>query len=278
MKRLYISADIEGVAGITSMEQLAPEGFEYNAAREWMTNEVLAVCEAAFDAGIDEIVVSDSHGNGQNIFPERIPKNVRLIRSWPRPLAMMQGVEDGAYVGAVLLGYHTGVNNPKGGLAHTFSLSFQDVCLNGESASETVVSAATASLYGVPIIMVSGDDCYTEYAGEILPWAERVTTKENVGILSTITKGPQHILDDLRVGIKSALARRDEMRLFQLATPIDVELEFRRVYPAEILSFLRPYTRCGASRIRAGADDVQEAIDLIRFATFAGRPRPEMNW
>ena len=66
-QRLYISADIEGVAGVVTNEQTTIAGFEYQQAREWMTAEVNAACAAAFAHGIDEIVVSDSHGQGQNL-------------------------------------------------------------------------------------------------------------------------------------------------------------------------------------------------------------------
>ena len=87
--RLYISADIEGIAGVVSGEHTMPAGFEYNQAREWMTNEVLAACSAAFDNGIKDIVISDSHGNGQNLLLDRLPTGTQLVRSWPRPLCMM---------------------------------------------------------------------------------------------------------------------------------------------------------------------------------------------
>ena len=94
--RLYISADIEGIAGVVSRDNLSPGRFEYEAARDWMTQAVVSTCETAFDLGATEIVVSDSHGNGQNIRFERMPPYVQLVRSWPRPLAMMQGVEAGS--------------------------------------------------------------------------------------------------------------------------------------------------------------------------------------
>jgi len=94
MKRLYISADMEGVAGVTTKEQLVVGGFEYQEARQWMTDEIIAVCNAAFQSGIEEVVVADSHSNGQNILIDQLPENVQLIRSWPRPLGMMQGVDE----------------------------------------------------------------------------------------------------------------------------------------------------------------------------------------
>ena len=78
-----------------------------------MTQEVNAAIEAAFEAGATEVVVSDSHGNGQNLLIEKLPKNILLVRSWPRPLMMMQGIDE-TFSGAIFLGYHTGTTNPQG--------------------------------------------------------------------------------------------------------------------------------------------------------------------
>ena len=91
--KIYISADMEGVVGAVTGEQLGPQGFEYARFREFMTQEVNAAIEAAFAAGATEIVVSDSHGNGQNLLIEKIPKNILLVRAWTRPLMMMQGID-----------------------------------------------------------------------------------------------------------------------------------------------------------------------------------------
>ncbi|MCA1602075.1 MAG: M55 family metallopeptidase, partial [Acidobacteria bacterium] len=118
--KIYISADMEGVVGAVTNEQLGPQGFEYARFREFMTQEVNAAIEAAFEAGATEVVVSDSHGNGQNLLIEKLPKNILLVRSWPRPLMMMQGIDE-SFAGVIFLGYHTGTTNPQGVRAHTIS-------------------------------------------------------------------------------------------------------------------------------------------------------------
>lgn len=82
--KIYISADMEGVVGVVTAEQLGPQGFEYQRLREFMTQEVNAAIEAAFAAGATEIVVSDSHGNGQNLLIEKLPKNILLVRGLDR--------------------------------------------------------------------------------------------------------------------------------------------------------------------------------------------------
>ena len=89
--KIYISADMEGVVGAVTGEQLAPGGFEYERFRQFMTNEVNAAIDAARAAGATEFLVSDSHGNGQNLLIEELPDDVMVFRSWPRPLGMMEG-------------------------------------------------------------------------------------------------------------------------------------------------------------------------------------------
>src|SRR5918996_631105 len=103
--KIFISADMEGVVGVVTNEQLGPQGFEYARFREFMTQEVNAAIEGAFAGGATQIVVSDSHGNGQNLLIEKLPKNILLVRSWPRPLLMMQGIDE-SFAGVIFIGYH----------------------------------------------------------------------------------------------------------------------------------------------------------------------------
>src|SRR5438093_2752070 len=118
--KVYISADMEGVTGVVTADQLGPTGFEYARFREYMTSEVLAAIEGARAAGATEFVVSDSHGNGEDLLIERFPKDVQIVRSWPRPLAMMQGI-DASFDAVLFVGYHASTTNPEGVRAHTMS-------------------------------------------------------------------------------------------------------------------------------------------------------------
>src|SRR5262245_30364379 len=111
--RIYISADREGVVGVVTGEQLGPQGLEDRRCREFMTQEVSAAVEAAFEAGATEVVVSDSHGNAQNLLIEKLPKQVLLVRAFPRPLMMMQGIDEN-FAGVIFLGYHASTTNSQG--------------------------------------------------------------------------------------------------------------------------------------------------------------------
>ena len=96
--KIYISADMEGLVGAVTSDQLGPSGFEYQRFRQIMTNEVNAAIEAAREMGATEILISDSHGNGENLLIEQLPDDIQLIRSWPRPLMMMEGIDGGLIV------------------------------------------------------------------------------------------------------------------------------------------------------------------------------------
>jgi len=91
--KIYISVDMEGVVGVVTPDQLKPNGFEYQQFREFMTKETLAAINAAKEMGASEILVSDSHGNGENLLIEQLPNDVRIVRSWVRPLGMMAGID-----------------------------------------------------------------------------------------------------------------------------------------------------------------------------------------
>src|SRR5579884_3044033 len=120
--KVYISADMEGIAGVASADQLSPASFEYQRAREWMTSEVLAAIQGARDGGATEFVVSDSHGNGESLLIDRFPSDVpvSIVRSFPRPLGMMEGI-DSSFAAVIFIGYHASTSSLTGVRAHTIS-------------------------------------------------------------------------------------------------------------------------------------------------------------
>jgi D-amino peptidase len=265
--RFYICADIEGVAGISSREQLRPEGgVEWARAREAFTAEVAAAAEALLAEGASEVVVSDSHGNAQNLLIEKLPTAVRLVRAWPRPLDMMQGIEDGPYAGALFLGHHAGGHETGGVCAHTYSSkSFVRVCVNGEPVSETRVNAALAAHFGVPTVFASGDDVYLAHVREILGDVETVETKRAVGTYSAVMRHPAVVRDDIQAAVKRAVGRLGDFRPRPIEGPVVQEVTFANRMPAEILAYLPDVTRVDSHTIRRTAADLPEAVRFLHF-------------
>lgn len=268
--RIYISADIEGIAGVVSRDNLMPGRFEYEAARDWMTQAVVSACEVAHELGAREIVVSDSHGTGQNIRYERMPDYVQLVRSWPRPLGMMQGIEVGAYDGAFLIGYHAGGHNPRGTLSHTFSGEFfHEVRLNGRPVSEAGISAAIAAHFRVPVLLMAGDDVAVDESREQLGDIATACLKVSQGWLSTRSLSPAQADATLRAGVKDAMSKAGQIKAQGIEGPLVLEIRMRNRFMAEWLDYLDDVERLDAYTIRHRSSDILGVTRFLMFLTSA---------
>ena len=265
--KIYISADMEGIVGVVTGEQLGPQGFEYNRAREFMTAEVNAAIEAAFQAGATEIVVSDSHGNGQNLLIEKLPKAVTIVRSWPRPLMMMQGIDE-TFDGAIFIGYHTGTSNATGVRAHTISSArLADVRLNGTSMPEAGINAAIAGHFNVPVILVSGDDAVVKETTALLGDIEGAVVKWAYGFHSARTLTPEAAYEIIRDKVKRALARVKDFKPYRIKAPVQLDVRFKSYRPSEMLSYLSIVERTDSHSIRFTGKDIVEVSKFLEFIT-----------
>lgn len=263
--KIYISADMEGVVGVVTGEQLGPQGFEYQRFREFMTQEVNAAIEGARAAGATEIVVSDSHGNGQNLLIEKLPRDITLVRAWPRPLSMMQGI-DSTFAGAIFIGYHAGTTNPEGVRAHTISSArLADVRLNGLSMSEAGINAAIAGHYNVPVIMVSGDDVVVKETTALLGNVEVAVVKWASGFHSARTMMPEASYQLIREKVRTAVGRVKDFKPYKLVAPVKLEVRFKNYRPSEVLSYLSVVERTDAHSIRFVGKDMIEVSKFLAF-------------
>jgi D-amino peptidase len=264
--KLFISVDMEGVVGVVTADQLGPDGFEYQKAREWMTNELLAAIEAARqEEGVTEIVVADSHGNGENLLIDRLPEDVLVVRSWPRPLGMMQGI-DSTFDAAVFLGYHAGTSNPDGVRAHTFSSArLADLKLNGESVPEGGVNAAIAGHFGVPVIMVSGDDATVEQIRSVVGDIEGAVVKWHLSFHSAKTMTPAASYELIGDTMKKALRRLNDFEPFVVSTPVTLDVRFKNYRPSQILAYLSIVERTDSHSIRYVGKDMMDVSKFLQF-------------
>ncbi len=265
--KVLISVDMEGVAGAVTAEQLGPAGFEYQRFRDFMTREALAAVEGATAAGATEIVVADAHGNGQNLLIDQFPADVRLIRSWPRRLSMVAGVDDGVDA-VVFIGYHAGTNNPTGVRAHTFSsATLTRVALNGVNVTEGSWNAAIAGQYNAPVVLVAGDDAAIAEVRKAVGAIEAVETKKSLGFHSALTLTPQASAKLIRERVEAALRRRQDFKPYRVAGPVTVDVSFKHYMPAEVLAYLPIFERTDSHSIRFRAKDMAEASAIMSFIT-----------
>lgn len=235
--KIYISADIEGIGHVVNAQTSAGQ-FDYERGRRLMTAEVNAAIEGCLAAGAGEIVVSDSHGNAQNIIPEELNEKAYLIRSFPRPLLQMEGV-DSSFDGAIFIGYHPKEGTPEANLSHTiWGTKFAAIKVNGQEVSEALFNAAVAGHFGVPVIMICGDQNVVKEAREYFSQAETVITKESIGFLSAKSPHPKVVQAEIRQKAEKAVKRIKEMKPYTVETPIRLELTFKNIFDAETTSYL----------------------------------------
>lgn len=263
--RIYISADMEGVVGTVTGEQLGPGGFEYERARQWMTAEVNAAIRGARRAGATEILISDSHGNGQNLLLDELPDDVRVVRSWPRPLAMMAGIDE-TFDGVIFIGYHTGTDHATGVRAHTMSSArLTSVRLNGVPVPEAGINAAIAGYFGVPVLMISGDDAIAEEATALLGDLETAVVKKAYGFHSAETLAPGAAYALIEEAATRAVDRIDDFEPWDLGGPIELEVSFKHYRPVEALEYLDIVERIDSHTIRYVGEDM---LAVSRFLVF----------
>ena len=265
--KVLVSVDMEGITGVVTGEQIGPSGFEYQRAREWMTAEALAAVEAAKEGGATEIVVVDAHGNGQNLLIERFPADVRVIRSWPRPLSMMEGI-DSSFAAVMFIGYHSATTNPRGVRAHTISsATFAAVVINGVPMAESGINAAIAGHFGVPVVMVSGDDAAVAEVQQTVQGVEGAVVKRAISFHSANTLTPAAGQALIREKARAGLAKRTTIRPMVMRGPLRLDVTFKNYTPAEVVAYLPGVERRDAHTIRFTARDITEVARFIQFLT-----------
>ena len=272
--KVHISVDMEGIAGVVTGEQLGPSGFEYARFRDFMTREAMAAVTAAKAAGATEIIVADAHGNGQNLLIEQFPADVRVIRSWPRRLGMVAGIDEQVDA-AIFIGYHSGTNNTAGVRAHTFSsANLTRVALNGVNVTEGSWNAAIAGQYNVPVVMMSGDDAAIAEVRKAVGNLEGAETKRALGFHAANTITPQASLELIAQKVRAGLGRLGEFKPVKVSGPIVVDVTFKNYLPAEVLAYLPMFERTDSHSIRFRARDMAEASMIMNFI---GEYRPDIT-
>jgi D-amino peptidase len=265
--KIYISADMEGVAGITAIEQTDPSGPpEYAHSCKLMTGEVRAACEGATAGGASEILVNDSHWNMRNIMHEDLPPHVRLIRGSLKPLSMNQGL-DPSCSAAAFVGYHAPVGTADAILDHTYTgETLYDVRINGERCSEARVNAAVAGCFGVPVIFISGDQNACADARSFLPWVEAVEVKQAIGRYAASSLSPERARAAIAAGMQRAVSSMNSRSAapYAFASPVTLELVFTSTAKADMASLLPGSERIDGRTLRFGDPDFLTVFRAFR--------------
>jgi len=260
--KILISTDIEGVAGVVHHQQVRAGNPEYERARVLMTQEANAAIAGAFDAGADEVLVNDSHGDFRNMAAEQLDARAQFVLGKPRYLSMMAGVEQG--VSAVcMIGYHSRAQG-RGILAHTInSFAFRRVLFNDAEMGEAGIYGALAGEYGVPVVMGSGDDAFIEEQRPLFPQAVFVQTKRATGQTSGISLSPEQSRAAIRAGVATALRATAVVAPYRIAAPLQVRVQTQSPALADLFGQWPALRRLASDEVGFDAPSVEAAVRMI---------------
>jgi len=267
--KVYIAADMEGIGGVSTWDvQADAKGREYEKFRRLMTEEVNAAVAGAFDAGASEVLVSDSHGDAQNIDVEALDKRAQLIRAWPRPLLMMQGI-DNTFGAVVLIGYYAKQGQFPAVLAHNLvSQRIMEIKYNGNTMPDAGLAAAIAGEAGVPVVFVSGDQTVGQEMKRLLGPIETATVKQSIGFYAATMIHPEVAQRLIREGVKRGVERRGELKPFRSAHPVKLEVTFKQTVNAEVVSYLPAVERVSGDTIAFTGRDMNEVARFLSALMF----------
>jgi len=259
--RVYISVDLEGVAGIATLSQAVVGQHGYVNSQSLMTAEANAAIAGAFDGGATEVTVSDSHGKMDNLLQAELDPRARLVSGTPRAQCMAQGLSELDEV-ALFVGYHA-PGGSHGVLSHTFSSEFVRIRVNGAEVSEAEVNGLYAASRGVPVGLITGDDQICALATGLFPGIGTVEVKTAEGWSAANSVSPSVARVLIREAAAVAVRDRGSLSLLPVPAELVVEVDLQIPEAAEVLSFVPGATRVGVLTVRQPVADVDELLALI---------------
>ncbi len=257
--KVFISVDMEGIAGVVTSAECSSSGPDYGYFRRIMSHEANAAVLGAFDAGATEVVVRDSHGSARNILPELLDPRARLIRDWSGgPMGMMEGIDD-SFDAAVFIGYHARAGTPDAIIDHTSSGNVVDFAINGRSLPESGYNALIAGSYGVPVVFVGGDQAIVDQVEELFGQVGTFATKQGIGAAS-LGLHPEAAQKGIRAGVAEAVRNRDRYRPFTMAKPYTLVLKLKSEASVYNGSFFPGARRTGDWELTFTSDDIIQVM------------------
>ncbi|MER7741622.1 M55 family metallopeptidase [Streptomyces sp. NPDC096538] len=264
--KILISADMEGATGVTWPADVLPGTPQWERCRSMFTSDVDAAVRGFFDGGADEVLINEAHWTMRNLLLERLDERAEMLTGRHKSLSMVEGVQHGDVDGIAFIGYHAGAGM-EGVLAHTFlANSITGVWLNDVRASEGLLNAQVAAEYGVPVVLVTGDDVACEDALGYAPEALKVAVKDHVSRYAAVCRTPARTAADIREAAKAAAAlavRHEPVR----GGPFTVAVEFDAEHLATSVTVVPGVSRTGERKVLYTSDTMYDAIRTFKAVT-----------
>ncbi|MDQ7793944.1 MAG: M55 family metallopeptidase [bacterium] len=264
---VYVSVDMEGISGVADWRQTDPgkDSEDYDHFRALMAQDVNAAVEGALAAGATGVLVNDSHGSMRNVLVTAIHPRAELISGSPKRMSMVEGL-DASFQAVFMVGYHSRAGSP-GVLNHTYSSRVLAECrFNDRPLGETGLNAAVAGHFGVPVLLVTGDDVVAREAADLLTGVRTVVVKQALGRYAARCLHPERTRDLIREAAGDALAARAGARPYLPDLPLRVELDFNDSGHAEAAELLPAFERTGERTLAFTAADALYAYRMARVA------------
>lgn len=262
--KIYISADLEGICGISHWDEVSRGNERFPEFQKQMTAEVGAACRGAVEAGASEIWVRDGHDSAKNLLGAELPENTRLIRGWSRHPYMMMQELDSTFTGAIMIGYHARAGSDGNPLAHTMSSKVALLTINGRPASEFLINYYTAMYEKVPVVFVSGDKELCDHAVEIVPTMRHLAVKYGAGD-STVNLHPNLVCEQIREGVRQSLQADLSNSIQPLPRQFKVQITYTSALDAYKNSFFPGAELVTPQTVKFEAEDYFEVLKFFLF-------------
>ncbi len=271
--KVWLSCDMEGVAGIVDWDQCRPGSPGYALGCELLQAEVNAAIEGAIAGGAADIVVNDSHSRMANLDPRRIAGGARYLSGRHKPMYMTEGLDE-SFDAVFLVGYHGSISGPPSTMSHSYNPEvFAGLRINGRYVGESGVNALVMAHYGTPIALVTGDQVTAEETREFAPGAVTVVTKESITRAAALNLHPDESCRLIREGAEAAMRKvaAGEVGAPRIDTPVTIGMEFQTADMAEVATWARDTEREGERGARIVGDDLLAAYRSFVAVTYITR-------
>jgi D-amino peptidase len=261
--KIFISADMEGISGVATNMQLKKES-EYARFRKLMTQDVNAAIDGAFAGGATEVVVADGHGNMSNILIEELDERARLISGNNRVMCQLEGLDE-SFAGIMFVGHH----GREGGSSRTVinhslaGICVEEIKVNGQVVGETELNARVAGQFGVPAILVTGDDAYVAEVQAALPGIVGAVVKRGIDRFAAELLPPKVAQDIIRKKAEEAVRKAASIEPIRVPGPVTFDVIFKSTAQALMTTTIPLVEQTSPKSIRFTCDDMVTAYKLF---------------
>jgi len=262
---------MEGATGLTGVKDIFPGNPECERFRKLLTRDVNATIEGALRGGATEIVVNAAHDvNDTVLLIEALHSKAELIAGSIKPLAMLEGL-DQTFDAVFLIGYHAKAGTQRAVLNHTMFFEVLNIRVNEISLGELGLSALVAGSFGVPIVLVTGDDKTLTEAELLLGTIEMVTIKRGMDFGVAQCKTPEKTSRLLQNSAEIALKHLTQYNPYQIRLPLHFEVELAWTSMAAAATLITGIMRKNPRTIAFKSQNVIEGYQMLTAALLVAK-------